>query len=99
MLFTDIANYKKSLDNALTPFNENIKTKILLNINNEHFSFNWTDSETVESEIKDRCGEAVLEAIKKHDFEFGLLSWHTASITYINVNGKEMAVTAMISID
>ena len=35
MLFTDIANYKKSLDNALTPFNENIKTKILLNKNKQ----------------------------------------------------------------
>ena len=99
MLFKDIENYKKSLDIALAPFNENIKTKILLNINNEHFSFKWTDPEAVEAEIKDRCGEAVLDAIKKHDFEFGLLSWHTATITYINVNGKETAVTAMISID
>lgn len=97
MQFDDIVVNKAKLDAAVHAFNENINTKIYLTIDDEKFAFVWLDQNEVETEIRNRCGQATLDLLKQADFDFSFYNWHTATVTKIG-NNPTKSVTIKIDI-
>lgn len=99
MKFDDIVKNKAILDKALRAFNENVQTKILLEVDDKKIPLMWTNQRDVEITIEETCGKDILKLLKDHDFDFSLAQWHTGCITYIKGVEKPIRVVISISID